>query len=104
MSDDEDDLMAANPEPPRIEAAYGDCRGHRKPKRDERGRWVMQWVVDEPLPPGPAPGVKICASCKAEVTILHPLAPDFRRTVCGTCQGVANRDRMQPTGGGDTSW
>jgi hypothetical protein len=105
IADDEDDSMAANPEPPRIEAGYGDVRGPRRRERPgEHGRWVIRFVPEDPRRPEPPPAAKVCEICKAEVTILHSLHPDFRRKVCGECQGRANRDRMQPSGNGGAAW
>lgn len=84
MSDDEDDSMQANPEPPRPSS--------RKPRGDRAGRWVVEFR--EGTDPVPAIPAKTCRDCGAATSILHTLGEGLHRVVCGSCQGKFNRSRL----------
>ena len=96
-NDDEDDSMAANPEPPRVDAGYAAANPHRRTNTNEKhGKWVMQFVPEDPRRPEPRPQAKHCRKCNAEVAILHSVGNSINRTVCGKCQGEFNAGLWQP--------
>ena len=113
---DEDDSMAANPEPiddmsrarlkrafptpaatapesPHAAAGYADTLAPRskKPKGDKAGRWEI--VFREGKEPTEAVAEKRCQTCGEPPFggVLHSIAPDIRRLHCGTCQGKSHR-------------
>lgn len=90
MSDEEDDSMAANPEPPRVETGYA-----ARKRREQYGEWVMRWEPRAPEPPQPKPTEMFCKQCKEKTSTLHSIHPEIRRLWCGKCQGQANRARME---------
>ena len=89
MNDEDDDSMAANPEP-HVTTGYTSRK-----RREEHGEWVMRFEPRPPTRPEPKPHVKNCKQCKAEVAILHAIGPRIEREYCGKCQGDANRARME---------
>lgn len=90
VEDDDDDSMAANPEP-RVDAGYGDVRGPRRRSEKTEGRWVVQYVEGPPEQAPVAGALKEFAHCQAKVGILHAFGTHLARTICGECQGVHNR-------------
>lgn len=74
MLDDEDDSLAANPEPP------------RRRKHEPHGIWVPVFRETPPTAPHET-GPKVCRGCQKQTPILHSIAPDIRREFCGECQG-----------------
>lgn len=93
MRDDEDDTMAANPEPPRIATGYADTTAprSRKPRGERAGRWEVVFVDGKDAGEAPVIGGKQCRGCPAVVAILHSIAPGIRREYCGECQGRSHR-------------
>lgn len=121
--DEDDDSLAANPEPVREDTGY---RPHvteelRMKARPPGGptRWAFV-EVDESKPGpvaelgGPIGGPNMCAAkpkgCGLSAPVLHadPRSEDRRRTLCGTCTGAIMRERIgwgqakdpEPTKGG----
>ena len=47
---------------------------------------LVQLEASEPIATA-----RTCRECGKETAILHPYPGDTRRTVCGECQGTANR-------------
>jgi hypothetical protein len=76
---DEDDSMAANPEPV------------RRSKRDADGQWIPVFRDTPKTAPVVTASAKVCRDCRATVAILHSIAPGIVREFCGECQGRANR-------------
>lgn len=106
MGDDEDDIddsMSANPEDPRTGLGYEETTAPRSrtPRGDKAGRWeiVFREGASAPL----NTGAKQCRDCREDVTILHSVGSEIRRTHCGKCAGKVNRARMGDAGGGG-SW
>jgi hypothetical protein len=82
-----------------------DLDQRRRTRRGEPvGHYAIRWV-DGPAPTDVlAPVAKACRYCDRPNpgSILHadPRTTDTARTLCGQCQGEANRERMQSVGGG----
>lgn len=71
-----------------------DAPRYRTPPRNSKaGHWGVMWVegVDADRLEH---GLKECRDCHEQVVILHAVGNDYRRTVCGKCQGGFNRARM----------
>lgn len=85
---DDDDSMAANPEPI-------DIGQRRRKATGVDGHFKVIWV-DGKNPNQPAAPAKVCRECHQPASVLHqdPRANRVDREVCGACQGRINRDRM----------
>lgn len=116
MRDDEDDSMAANPEPdldevtrarmkrilttpaenPHSAAGYVDTTAprSRKPKGEKAGRWEIVFVEGKQADEVSVP-VKHCRDCREPAAILHSVHPEIRREYCGACAGKINRARIE---------
>ena len=91
----EDDSMAANPEPARVDLGYREASAPRSFKPPPgAGHWGIVWIPGADRSAPLSTGAKKCAECPAEVAILHAVGDDPRRKVCGDCQGRRNRERM----------
>lgn len=109
---DDDDSMAANPEPPRKDIGYSG-RENRSRYRPTGGdvRWSFVEIdarraTTEAESGGRVGGQLKCAprdatypGCGEPATVLHadPRNGEPRRTLCGLCQGAILRERI---GGG----
>lgn len=82
-----------------------DLNQHRRTRRgDPVGHYAIRWI-DGPAPTDMLVAVaKSCRYCDRPNPggILHadPRTTDTARTLCGQCQGEANRERMGTVGGG----
>jgi len=92
---DDDDSLAANQEPP-------DLDQRRRGRGDKgEGYWRPEWVPGRPPAAVVATAPRLCRRCHERPA--HHQDPDgtsAERTVCGECQGRANRERMATVGGG----
>lgn len=85
MTDEPDDSMAANPEPP---------QNRRRREIDGEGHWVPVWVETSRGGQSVASCAKrVCRGCQQPAAILHSIHPNIERQYCGDCQGRANQER-----------
>ena len=103
IPDDEDDRMSANPEEPRGDLGYADTTAPRLRARPT-GR-PTHWAFVEREGAARDAGevgapAKHCARCGEPAPVLHAAPGSIVRSICGKCEGAANRDRIGWGSGG----
>lgn len=95
--DDEDDSMAANPEP--AMHVTTEPRRRKPPAGEGVGRWEIVWrdgVQVDDVTAQRERAAKLCRMCgdPDPSGVLHSVGDDIRRNVCAPCAGVYNLGRV----------
>lgn len=97
---DDDDRMSANPEEPRAGLGYDAPRLRaRPPGRPTHWAFVEREGAARDAGEVGAPA-KHCARCGEPAPVLHAAPGSIVRSICGKCEGAANRDRIGWGSGG----